>query len=82
MTYPSAGNARTVFVILTATILTVGLCGDAVAKHGKRYLHARSFVSKRVVKNVQLVSQQPVRLGPMRYYGGPKSQMWRGPVAN
>jgi hypothetical protein len=30
----------------------------------------------------QLVPQQQVRLGAMRYYGGPKSPMWRGPAEN
>lgn len=27
------------------------------------------------------VAQQAVQLGTMRYYGGPKSPMWRAPVA-
>jgi hypothetical protein len=27
-------------------------------------------------------SEQHARLGPMRYYGGPKSPMWRGPAAD
>jgi hypothetical protein len=82
MTYLTAGSARILFVIFTATILAVGLCGDAAAGQGKSHLHAHSFVSQRTAKTVQLVSQQPVRSGLMRYYGGPKSPMWRSPVAN
>jgi len=30
----------------------------------------------------QILPQQPARLGAMRYYGGPKSPMWRGPAEN
>jgi hypothetical protein len=37
-------------------------------------LHARGSISE---SRAQVVSQQPARLGPMRYYGGPKSPMWR-----
>ncbi|WP_426413508.1 hypothetical protein [Bradyrhizobium ganzhouense] len=31
---------------------------------------------------MQVVAQAPIHLGPMRYYGGPKSPMWRGQAAN
>jgi hypothetical protein len=31
---------------------------------------------------VQPVAQQPVQVGATRYYGGPKSPMWRGPAEN
>jgi hypothetical protein len=82
MTYRAAGTARIAFVIFTATILTVGLCGDVAAGQGKTYMQAHGFVSQRTAKPVQLVSQQPVRPGLMRYYGGPKSPMWRGPEEN
>jgi len=86
MTCLSAGSVRVGFVILAGTLLTAGMCGDAVANTAKRYLHARGFRcesrERRSVKGELLVPQQPVRLGPMRYYGGPKSPMWRGPVGN
>ncbi len=79
MTYMTARSARIGFVILVAAILTVGIYGDAAAEAGKGRLHAhRSIYESRA----QLVSQQPARLGPMRYYGGPKSPMWRGPIEN
>ena len=72
--------ARSGFVVLIGTILALGTCGDAVAKTGKRHWHVRHAVSD---SHAQLVwQQQPARLGPMRYYGGPKSPMWRGPVEN
>jgi hypothetical protein len=71
-----------VFVVVAA-VLSVGACGDAAAKqHHQRHLHARRSV---VESRAQLVPRQPVRrdqvrLGAMRYYGGPKSPMWRGPA--
>jgi hypothetical protein len=48
--------------------LTAGLCGDAAAKAGK------PLVNNETAKPVQVAAQQP---GQMRYYGGPKSPMWR-----
>ena len=80
MTGMIANIARVGFVIPIGTILILGSCGDAVAKTGKRHWHARHAVFD---SHAQLVwQQQPARLGPMRYYGGPKSPMWRGPVEN
>jgi hypothetical protein len=72
-------NARVGFGVLVGAVLTAGISGDAVAKVHKGRLHARSSISK---GRAQVVSQQPARLGPMRYYGGPKYPMWRGPVEN
>jgi hypothetical protein len=69
MTCMNAGNARIGFVIAVATILTAAVSEDAVAKTHKRHWYAA---------RAQLVSQQPAPLAPMRYYGGPKSPMWRG----
>jgi hypothetical protein len=74
MTYMVGGNARIKFVMLVAAAMTVGICGDAVAKVHKGRLHAQSFTSK---TRRELVLQEPVRPEPMRYYGGPKSPMWR-----
>jgi hypothetical protein len=74
-----ARSVRIGVVIMIVAILMAGSCGDAVAKFRKAHLHARSF---RFESRAQLVSRQPVRLGPMRYYGGPKSPMWRGLVEN
>jgi hypothetical protein len=76
--------ARIGFAVLVGTILTAGLCSDAVAKARKGHLHGHHVHAHHVIyeSRAQLVTQQPVRLGPMRYYGGPKSPMWRGPVEN
>jgi hypothetical protein len=77
MTNMTGRKARIGFVTLITAVLTAGLCGDAVAKvHHKGRLHARSAVYD---SRAQVEAQQPqsARLGPMRYYGGPKSPMWR-----
>jgi hypothetical protein len=79
MTWMMARGVRIGVVIMVVAILIAGSCGDAVAKVRKAHSHARGFHFE---SRAQLVSQQPVRLGPMRYYGGPKSPMWRGPVEN
>jgi hypothetical protein len=82
----TAGIARIGFVVLSAAVLTAGICGDAFARAHKKHLHHRGFTiesrDKQSGKSLQFVSQEPVRLGPMRYYGGPKSPMWRGPAEN
>jgi hypothetical protein len=79
MTYISPGIVRLGFLTLVATMLTVGICGDAIAKIHKKHLHARNLVFE---SRAQLVPQQPAGPGAMRYYGGPKSPMWRGQVEN
>ena len=75
----TGAGARIVLAALVVAILNVGLIGDAAAKVHKRHLHVHSPNSE---GRAQLVSQAPTRLGPMRYFGGPKSPMWRGPVEN
>jgi hypothetical protein len=74
------------FVALAVALLTAAICGDAAAKAGNGHRHARSPVAatreRENADSVQLLAQQPARRGPMRYYGGPKSPMWRGPVEN
>ena len=86
MTCLIAGSVRVGIVILVGTLLIAGMSRDAVARTARRHLHARGFRcesrERRSVKREQLVPQQPVRPGAMRYYGGPKSPMWRGPVGN
>jgi hypothetical protein len=77
MTGMVANIARVGFVILLGTIVTTS--GEAAARHRKRHLHAHRSIAE---SHAQLLLQQPMRLGPMRYYGGPKSPMWRGPIEN
>jgi hypothetical protein len=76
LTHVTSITARIGCCTLLATILAAGMYGDAVAKAGKGRSHARSTASEEVS------TQQQARLAPMRYYGGPKSPMWRGPAEN
>ena len=80
MTYMATRSARIGIVVPVGTILIAGLCGDVAAKTHRnhiRHLQAHSFLLE---SRAQLVPQPPARLGTMRYYGGPKSPMWRGPA--
>jgi hypothetical protein len=74
-----AESSRIGLVALVITILAAGIGGDAAAGVHKGRLDVRSSFSE---SRAELVSQPPARLGAMRYYGGPKSPMWRGPVEN
>jgi hypothetical protein len=74
----SAGRARIGFLTLAAAmILTACFAGDAAARHRVHIAHFRGLNAR-----AQYVQGVPVRqsAGPvaMRYYGGPKSPMWRG----
>jgi hypothetical protein len=79
MTTIKARNAG-LGLALAVTVLTSGFSGEALAKH-RRHLHVYSHASVSEA-NAQLASPAPVTTGQMRYYGGPKSPMWRGPVEN
>jgi hypothetical protein len=72
MTRMTARKIRIGFVILVATILTAGIHGEASANEAKR----RASEKEPAVR-LRLASSQTARLGPMRYYGGPKSPPWR-----
>jgi hypothetical protein len=68
------------FFVLVAVIQSACICGGAVAKVDKVHLHVRYMALKGHGSEPARIEQ--ARLGPMRYYGGPKSPMWRGPVEN
>ena len=60
---------RTAVTLLAAPAMVVVRSGDALAKHRKHFArHHRVVVAQAVT---------PPALGQMRYYGGPKSPMWR-----
>jgi hypothetical protein len=67
MGYTAGKNVRIAVAALAAVVLTAGLSADALAKAGKWAVTATA-------KPAQVASGQ---LGQMRYYGGPKSPMWR-----
>ncbi len=77
MTYIKAGNAG-LGLVLTVTALTLGFSGEAFAKHRRHHhVYGHATVSE---ANAQLISPAPTSAGAMRYYGGPKSPMWRAPA--
>jgi hypothetical protein len=88
MNHIKQGWMRAAFVAAIAVGVMAGFCDDAAAKHGGkvRYAHrqARHLHNSRSPnrETAQAAWPQPVELGPMRYYGGPKSPMWRAPAAN
>ena len=79
MTYMAGRSSRIGFVMLVAAAMTAGICGDAVAMVHKGRLDARGVTYE---SPEQFASPEPAWLEPLRYYGGPKSPMWRGPAEN
>ena len=79
MTYMINRGARIGVAAVIAAVLAVGICGEAAAKTHIRHLQVRSVM---LDSHAQLVPQPQARLDVMRYYGGPKSPMWRGSSEN
>jgi hypothetical protein len=66
---------RVAIGLLVGLILTAGAVSPVQARHANhRHVHHTKAAP------AQFVDASSVNLGPMRYYGGPKSPMWRGPV--
>ncbi|KJC56866.1 hypothetical protein UP10_32135 [Bradyrhizobium sp. LTSPM299] len=83
MTGIVARIARWGFAILFGALLTSVVSGEASARHRNGHLHAHLHAHHAFANShAELVSPQPAQLGAMRYYGGPKSPMWRGPADN
>jgi len=85
----TATGTQSGLFVLAAMVLTAAICDDAVAKNGKRRLHAHPPVESHRIESHGMESfggasakNEQAHLGPMRYYGGPKSPMWRGPAEN
>ena len=88
MSYMKTGWARTAFITAVAVGMMAGFCEDAVAERNNNMHHAHKLarhphnIPSSFGETTQLAWPQPVRLGPMHYYGGPKSPMWRAPAEN
>jgi hypothetical protein len=67
--------ARVGVVLSAAAIAMASVPGEASAKHLKHVAHHRA--SSPNVQNAQAAMTDGSHLGAMRYYGGPKSPMWR-----
>lgn len=67
-------NSVTGFVLLVGSIMTIGLPGKALAKSNVDGAPARTANFTGVTHTANCA--KPV-LASLRYYGGPKSPMWR-----
>jgi hypothetical protein len=70
-------TSRVVTTALLAAAAVAAVSGDALARRG---VHRAHFSKRRLPADFVRddPSQTTVNLPPMRYYGGPKSPMWRG----
>lgn len=84
MTERFARRARLGFAVLCGALLTTVVSGEAFARHHGGRLDARLHNTRHAFasSHAELASRQPSQPGPLRYYGGPKSPMWRAPVEN
>jgi hypothetical protein len=72
---------------LLAAAFIGGACGESVAQAVERNstqsrVRASHLQARAQAPAVAASSDQQAGLGQMRYYGGPKSPMWRGPSTN
>jgi hypothetical protein len=74
---------RTGAVALLATVVICGACREGAAQVVE-HNQSRESVTRGHGPSATPVasSEHQAKLGPMRYYGGPKSPMWRGPAAD
>jgi hypothetical protein len=66
---------RIAIATLVAATVVTGLSSEAFARRGVHHAHG-GHLHHYVVRDDP--PQTTVDLPPMRYYGGPKSPMWRG----
>jgi hypothetical protein len=70
----SRNSLRIGFACLAGALLVGAVPGTASAKHPRHVAHHRAH---KQVETVQTATDTGPHLGAMRYYGGPKSPMWR-----
>jgi hypothetical protein len=68
--------------VVIGVVLALASGGNAFARTVCHHIHRARAHSHELAQPFYAASKQSVRLGPMRYYGGPKSPMWRAPVEN
>ena len=69
---------RTSRVVFGLTVVMVAIMAAPACAAAKRHKHVAYHHHRHVrVQMAQAAAPQAVTLGPMRYYGGPKSPMWR-----
>jgi hypothetical protein len=72
----SPGLAKTGLVILAVVAMSLTVPGEAAARRSRHIAHHHVF-SKQTKSAQTAMLRQTTCLGSMRYYGGPKSPMWR-----
>jgi hypothetical protein len=85
MDHVVARKMRIGTVALLAATLLCGICRESAAEAGERNSNqpGDTAAHHQVPATATVASSdQQAKLAPMRYYGGPKSPMWRGPSAN
>jgi len=81
----AAGSVRLGAIALLAAGLACGICRKSAAEAGERNLdqpRQAAAPSQRLAAAPSVSPEHQAGLGPMRYYGGPKSPTWRAPAAN
>jgi hypothetical protein len=69
-------------VALLATILIYGSCRESAAQAVERSSSQPRKTIARSQEPSEAPSERQSGVGSMRYYGGPKSPMWRAPATN
>jgi hypothetical protein len=72
----SPGLAETGLVILAVAAMSLMVPGEASARRSRHIAH-HHVLSKQTKRARTAMLPQTTPLGGMRYYGGPKSPMWR-----
>jgi hypothetical protein len=68
--------------VTIGVVLALASGGNAFARTAHGHVHHAGAHGYKLAKPLYVASPEPTRLGPMRYYGGPKSPMWRAPIEN
>jgi uncharacterized membrane protein YjjB (DUF3815 family) len=72
----SPGLAKAGLLILAVAAVSLMVPGEAAARRSRHIAHHHAL-SKQTKSAQTAMLPQTTRLGSMRYYGGPKSPMWR-----
>ena len=85
MDHAAVRGVRIGAIALLAMALVCGICRESAAEAGERNSDQPRQAAARSQRLAAAPSVSPEHqsgLGPMRYYGGPKSPIWRAPAAN
>ena len=81
----AAGSVRLGAIALLAAVVGCGICRESAAEAGERNSNQprqAAAPSQHLAAAPSVSPEHQPGLGPMRYYGGPKSPIWRAPAEN